>query len=314
MMSTVLAPITPEPDPQVPLLSSDVVGDPQTDVQREVQANLKNEINLVIAGIHDAQVRDVSETVLREMLRFFVWLDRIENNLHKLDTLMESLSLLEVLEFEARSLVDFIEARAMKVASGSDRLHEVLDGITYGITHDLRRIFERELVRGVTEHSTPIVYGKILHAHGLLTNCFQQSTITLLQVFNPSLDAASLFNDIESRLKQSLVLCKDLSSLMRFVRLSQANSDPDVLRTVVDRILEFRDGSMHYLMYKDWRGYESLALEVITAIENNLDAKPLLHRFLTFLELLYGHVKMRAVLAENFPYSGGGQDSEELQD
>jgi len=311
MMSTVLAPVPPEPEPQLPLLSKEVVTDPQTDVQREVQANLKTEINRVINGIDDPEVREVSETVLREMLRFFDWLDRIENNLHKLDTLLESLSLLEVLEFEARSLIDFIESRAIKVATGKDRLHEVLDGIVYGITHDLRRIFERELVRGVTEHSTPIVYGKILHAHGLLTNCFQQSTITLLQVFNPSLNAASLFNDIESRLKQSLVLCKDLSSLMRFVRLSQANSDPDVLRTVVDRILEFRDGSMHYLMYKDWRGYESLALEVITAIENNLDPKPLLHRFLTFLELLYGHVKMRAVLAENFPYSGGSNAGEE---
>ena len=312
-MSTVLAPIPPEPEPQLPLLSKEVVVDPQTDVQREVQAHLKTEIARVINDINDPSLRNVSQTILAEMLRFFDWLDRIENNLHKLDTLLESLSLLEVLEFEARSLIDFIEARAMKVAVGNERLHEVLDGITYGITHDLRRIFERELVRGVTEHSTPIVYGKILHAHGLLTNCFQQSTITLLQVFNPSLNAASLFNDVESRLKQSLVLCKDLSSLMRFVRLSQANSDPDVLRTVVDRILEFRDGSMHYLMYKDWRGYESLALEVITAIENNLDPKPLLHRFLTFLELLYGHVKMRAVLAENFPYSGG-QDSGEEQD
>ena len=309
MMSTVLAPITPEPDPQLPLLSKEVIGDPQTQTQREVQANLRNAVHQVIDGIHDRELRNVTETVLSEMLRFFDWLDRIENNLQKLDTLMESLSLLEVLEFEARSLVDFIDAKAMKVAAGNDRLHEVLDGITYGLTHDLRRIFERELVRGVTEHSTPIVYGKILHAHGLLTNCFQQSTITLLQVFNPQLNASSLFNDIESRLKQSLVLCKDLSSLMRFVRLSQANSDPDVLRTVVDRILEFRDGSMHYLMYKDWRGYENLALEVITAIENNLDSKPLLHRFITFLELLYGHVKMRAVLAENFPYSSG-PDSE----
>jgi len=304
-MSTALAPITPEPDPQLPLLSTSVVVAPQTEVQREVQANLKAEINRALNSIVDPELRNVSEIILSELLRFFEWLDRIENNLHKLDTLLENLSLLEVLEFEARSLTDFIDVKAMKVAAGSDRLHEVLDGITYGITHDLRRIFERELVRGVTEQSTPIVYGKILHAHGLLTNCFQQSTITLLQVFNPKLDATSLFNDIEARLKQSLVLCKDLSSLMRFVRLSQANSDPDVLRTVVDRILEFRDGSMHYLMYKDWRGYESLALEVITAIENNLDSKSLLHRFLCFLELLYGHVKMRAVLAENFPYSGG---------
>lgn len=307
-MSTVLAAISQEAEPQLPLVGDVVELHPQTESQREVQANLQNAIDQVVRDIGNPELRNITQTILGEMVRFFDWLDRIENNLHKLDTLLESLSLLEVLEFEARSLIDYIERRAIKAAAGSDRLHEVLDGITYGISHDLRRIFERELVRGVTEHSIPIVYGKILHAHGLLTNCFQQSTITLLQVFNPKLDATSLFNDIEARLKQSLVLCKDLSSLMRFVRLSQANSDADVLRTVVDRILEFRDGSMHYLMYKDWRGYESLALEVITAIENNLDPKPLLHRFLCFLEILYGHVKMRAVLAENFPFSGGEPD------
>jgi len=34
-----------------------------------------------------------------------------------------------------------------------------------------------------------------------------------------------------------------------------------------------------------------------------------LHRFLCYLEVLYGHVKMRAVLAESFPYSG--MDEEE---
>lgn len=309
-MPTVLAAFSHEPDPHLPLLCDTVVVDPQVEAQRDVQAHLQREIDWTINSIQNPELRMVSQTILSEMVRFFTWLARIENNLRKLDTLLESLSLLEVLEFEARSLTDYIDSHAMKVAAGNDRLHEVLDGITYGITHDLRRIFERELVRGVTEHSTPIVYGKILHAHGLLTNCFQQSTITLLQVFNPQIDATLLFNDIESRLKQSLVLCKDLSSLMRFVRLSQANSDPDVLRTVVDRILEFRDGSMHYLMYKDWRGYESLALEVITAIENNLDPKPLLHRFLCFLELLYGHVKMRAVLAENFPYSGAEPEGE----
>jgi hypothetical protein len=308
-MSTVLAAISQELEPQLPLVGDIVELNPQTETQREVQANLQNAIDQVIRDIENPELRNITQTILGEMVRFFDWLDRIENNLHKLDTLLESLSLLEVLEFEARSLLVYIERRAIKAAAGHDRLHEVLDGITYGISHDLRRIFERELVRGITEHSIPIVYGKILHAHGLLTNCFQQSTITLLQVFSPKLDATSLFNDIEARLKQSLVLCKDLSSLMRFVRLSQANSDSDVLRTVVDRILEFRDGSMHYLMYKDWRGYESLALEVITAIENNLDPKPLLHRFLCFLELLYGHVKMRAVLAENFPFSGGESEA-----
>src|SRR5688572_18948244 len=310
-MSTPLATIIQEPEPHLPLLCHQAPADPKTEIQRAVQVNLQREIDHALTLIQNPQLRDVSRTILTELVRFFDWLDRIENNLHKLDTLLENLSLLEVLEFESRSLTNYIETRAMRVAtaSGHDRLNDVLDGISYGITHDLRRVFERELVRGVTEQSTPIVYGKILHAHGLLTNCAQQSTITLLAVFKP-IDASVLFNDIEQRLQQSLVLCKDLSSLMRFVRLSQANSDPDVLRTVAARILEFRDGSMQYLMYKDWRGYETLALEVISAIENNLDAKPLLHKFICFLELLYGHVKMRAVLAENFPYSGGEDDSQ----
>jgi hypothetical protein len=308
-MATSLAYVTYDPDPQLPLLTDAIPADPQTRLQREVQENLQNEIDSVIPYITNQELREISQTILGEMLRFFDWLARIENNLHKLDTLLESLSLLEVLEFEARSLTDFIDTRAIRLAKGNERLHEVLDGISYGITHDLRRIFERELVRGVTEQSIPIVYGKIMHAHGLLTNCFQQSTITLLQVFKPGLDASTLFNDVELRLQQSLILCKDLSSLMRFVRLAQANGDPDVLRSVTTRILEFRDGSMQYLMYKDWRGYESLALEVITAVENNLDPKPLLHRFICYLEVLYGHVKMRAVLAESFPYSG--MDEEE---
>lgn len=303
-MATSLAYLTPEPEPQLPLLSDTLPSDPQTEIQKEVQANLHNEIDSVLWSISNPELHEVSATILREMLRFFDWLARIENNLQKLDTLLESLSLLEVLEFESRSLTDYIETRAIPASRGHERLTDVLDGITYGITHDLRRIFERELVRGVTEQSIPIVYGKIMHAHGLLTNCFQQSTITLLQVFKPSVDGSKLFNDVELRLQQSLILCKDLSSLMRFVRLAQAKGDPDVLRSVTGRILEFRDGSMQYLMYKDWRGYESLALEVITAIENNLDPKPLLHRFICFLEVLYGHVKMRAVLADEFPYSG----------
>jgi hypothetical protein len=307
-MATPLAYVTYDPDPQLPLLTDAILADPQTKLQREVQANLQNEIDTVVPQIANRELREISQTILSEMQRFFDWLARIENNLHKLDTLLESLSLLEVLEFEARSLTDYIDTRAIRLAKGNERLHEVLDGISYGITHDLRRIFERELVRGVTEQSIPIVYGKIMHAHGLLTNCFQQSTITLLQVFKPGLDASTLFNDVELRLQQSLILCKDLSSLMRFVRLAQANDDPNVMREVTTRILEFRDGSMQYLMYKDWRGYESLALEVITAIENNLDPKPLLHRFICFLEVLYGHVKMRAVLADKFPYSGMDED------
>jgi hypothetical protein len=95
-MSTVLAAISQESEPQLPLLGDTVELHPQTDVQREVQANLQNAIDQVIRSIDNSELRGITQTILSEMLRFFDWLDRIENNLHKLDTLLESLSLLEV--------------------------------------------------------------------------------------------------------------------------------------------------------------------------------------------------------------------------
>jgi hypothetical protein len=289
-----------------PLLVADILAtDPSNDVQAQFRANLQCEIDQVISRIENPALAEIARNIFAELVRFFSWLARIDENLHKLDTLLESLSLLEVLQVEAHSLVDYIETKAMPEEGISEKLREVLDGIIYSINHDLRRIFERELVRAITEHSPPVVYGKILHAHGLLSNCFQQATITLLHSFNPAVDGATLFNDSELRLKQTLVLCRDLSSLLRFVRRAETQTDPDTLRKVVGKILEFRDGSMQYLMYKDWRGYETLALEVVTSIENNLDAEPVLHQFGCYLEILYGHVKMRAVLANIFPYSGG---------
>src|SRR5918995_7275796 len=116
-MSTSLAYVTYDLDPQLPLLTDEIPADPQTQVQREVQVNLQNEINSVVPQITNPDLREISQTILCEMLRFFDWLARIENNLHKLDTLLESLSLLEVLEFEVRSLIDYIENKAIKAAA-----------------------------------------------------------------------------------------------------------------------------------------------------------------------------------------------------
>jgi hypothetical protein len=278
------------------------------ELHRDLQAKLEQEINTALEHVEDPGVNEIAQTILRDIVGLFGRLSLIESKLHELDTLLENLSLLEIVQFETRSLIDFINTKAMRTPGLSEKLHEVLDGISYSITNDVWRIFERELVGVLRKQSTPVVYGKIVHAHGLLTNCLQQSAITLLQVLNPSLDSLGLFNDSEERLRQSLVLCRDLSTLMRVVRQAEAEGNPDMLRKVVGCILEFRDGSMQYLMYRDWRAYERLALDVITSIENNGDAKVLLHQLACFLEVLYGHVKMRAVLKDMFPSSGEADD------
>ena len=273
-----------------------------------LQERLRGEIRLALIQIDDPIVRDIAETVFGEIVRVFARLTLIETNLQKLDTLLENLSLLDVLQYEIHNFVDFLENEAMRTDAVNGKLHDVLDGICYGISHDLKRIFERELAGGIRDQSTPIVYGKILHAHGLLTNCFQQSVITLMQVFNPTLDPLQIFDDFEERVRQSLTLCNDLSSLMRVARHAEAENTPDALRQVVQDTLKFRDGSMHYLMYRDWRGYERLALSLIASIEANHDSRDLLHQFSCYLEVLYGHVKMRAVLRDMFPSTDEGVD------
>ena len=278
---------------------------------RALPAELQIRVESAIKRIDDLPVRETAGSILEQLMRLLDWLSLINSNTHKLDTLRENLSLLELVHLEARSLVEYIEQKAVEMDRVSEVLRDVLDGIGYTITHDLRRVFESELIGPIAELSTPVVYGKIVHAHGLLSNCLQQSTITLVQLFDPALDGSSLFNDSEERLEQSLALCGDLLSLIRFVRRVENRPAPDTLNGLVQQIEEFRDGSMQYLMYRDWKVYEKLALEITMSIEHNGDPLPLLNQFLCYLETLFGHVRMRAVLT-NVPVPSPVDVGEEL--
>lgn len=279
---------------------------------RALPADLQIRVESAIKRIDDPAVRDAAGSIVEQVIRLLDWLRLIDSNLHKLDTLRENLSLLELVHLEARSLVEYIEEKAIEMDRVSEVLRDVLDGIGYTITHDLRRVFEVELIGPIAEQPTPVVYGKIVHAHGLLSNCLQQSTITIVQLFDPTLDGSSLFNDSEQRLEQSLLLCGDLLSLIRVVRRVQNRPAPDTLDGLVEQIVGFRDGSMQYLMYRDWKAYEKLAEEIMMSIEHDGDPLPLLHQFLCYLETVFGHVRMRAVLT-NVAVPGPADTGEELQ-
>ena len=63
-MAAPLAYITHEPEPQLPLLRDVVPVDSITQVQREVQANLHHEIDLVLQRIAHPYLREISQTIL----------------------------------------------------------------------------------------------------------------------------------------------------------------------------------------------------------------------------------------------------------
>jgi len=200
------------------LLKQGTASVPSLGHKEELNVRLQVEIRSAVEGIDDPVLLELLRTIFDEILRVFDRLFLIELKLNELDTLQENLSILELLQFEVRYLLEFINVRALTTTNLSQKMLETFDGISYGMSHDVKRVFERELTSDIRTKSIPVVYGKILHAHGLLTNCFQQTLITLLQVLNPKLNPIHLFDDFEERLRQSLLLCNELSALMRVVK------------------------------------------------------------------------------------------------
>ncbi len=68
-----------------------------------------------------------------------------------------------------------------------EELRDTLDGITFAVNHDLQRVFEPDRRVEPEEQTAHVVVGKLYRAHDVLTNCLQQSTITLAMMFDDEL-------------------------------------------------------------------------------------------------------------------------------
>jgi hypothetical protein len=131
-----------------------------------------------------------------------------------------------------------------------------------------------------------------------LRDCFQQSIVGLAQLFNPTLDVARLFSAFQTKLDQSLMLRDDLWTLLQLVRRAEKERDRYPISRLLERLNSFRDGSLRYLMYKDWEASERF-MEEVAAARGAVEVTPVLHRFSAYLETLLGQVNMRAVLADH---------------
>src|SRR5262245_60616326 len=100
----------------------------------DLQRRLKQEIDLVVGSLEDPEVKEIAQTILLEIKAVFSRLSLVESNLRKLDTLQENLSILEMLQFDTHSLVQYIEGNALPTEGLSERFRDVLDGMSYGIT------------------------------------------------------------------------------------------------------------------------------------------------------------------------------------
>jgi hypothetical protein len=243
-----------------------------------------------------ADLRFIFTTLARmlERLRF------IENVLRRDQPLKFLLPVFTLLHEEARSLLEFIETRAMRTEGLEEALFDTLDGTNYAVSMELRKVFAHELVGLSTLRQPTIIYAKVENAYGLLRDCFQQSTVALAQLFDPQLEGAQLFDTFQTKLQQSLALRRDLWTLLLLVRRAEKERDQRPVAPLLERLAQFREGSLRYLMYKDWEACERF-MEEVGAARGAVELAPVLHRFGAYLETLHGQVNMRAVLA-NHPF------------
>jgi len=224
----------------------------------------------------------------------------VERFLRGDQSLKQTLPIFTLVHEETRSLINFIKTRALRVEGLEQNVSETLDSTNYAITMELRKVFAHELVGLSSLRQAPAIYIKVETAHGLLTNSFRQSIIGLAQLFNDAIEGSQLFDAFQTRLEQSLVLRRDLWKLLQLVRRAEKEPDHDLTERLMENLASFHEGSLRYLMFKDWESCERF-MEEMGAARGAGELAPVVHRFTAYLEALSNQVGMRAVLA-NHPF------------
>lgn len=212
--------------------------------------------------------------------------------------LKQTLPIFTLIRQETRTLIDMIEQCAAQLDQTYDALFNALDGTGYAVSMEMQKVFAHELNGFAALKQAPPIYTKTENAYGLLRDCFQQSIISLAQVFNPTLDGTRLFNGFQTKLQQSLMIRRDLWTLLLNVRRAETERDRRPIAPLIELLTSFQEGSLRFLMYKDWEACRGFVEEVIAA-RGAAELAPVLHRFGTYLQTLLGQINMRVVLSDH---------------
>ena len=238
--------------------------------------------------------------IISQIFELLEDLGLIETMLRRDDALKKTLPIFTLVHQRARDLVGYIKSRERAAPGLHAIFTETLDSTTYAIAMELRKVFAHELVGLSSLRQAPAIYIKVETAHGLLSNCFRQSIVGLAQQVNDAITGSEIFDVFQTRLEQSLTLRSDLWGLLQLVRHAEEVADGTLTQRLLEELETFHEGSLRYLMFKDWEACERF-MEEIGATRHAGELAPVLHSFGAYLEALHNQVSMRAVLA-NHPF------------
>jgi hypothetical protein len=261
------------------------------------QCRLNKQLDPILKGIKSLATEEEVRHVFNTLSRLCEIMRLVELNVEEAGPARVTLAAFAFAESEARTLVRFIETRAAKIKSAKSPLRETLAGMSFAIRHEMKTVFGHDLAGLTAERRPEEVRPDFMRAHGLLSNCFQQSIITLARVFDPSVKGELLFDDYRVRFMQSSVLLTELSVLARLARRAQESPDAEASSLLIRELKAFCQNTIYYLMYKDWDEFEDISCEVMCS-RNSARHGFILHCFMTYLDALINQVRMRSVLNE----------------
>ncbi|MBI4853630.1 MAG: hypothetical protein HY819_17700 [Acidobacteria bacterium] len=254
----------------------------------------------LINSIDNEIVRQEITKTLIEFFRLLKYLDFVSSDLSQDRPLKNCLPIFTLIKTEAYELIRFMDKTLLNISDLPSQVTNSIDGCVYALQMDLKKVFGRELLGLVALTQAPSIYAKVENSHGLLRDCFQQSVVTLVQIFEQGFDGLKIFNSFQTKLDQSVRLRLDIWRLLRAFRKFQKEPSQNKIMEVNDQITLFRDTSLKYLMYKDWDDFEKMTYQAMSTRVLE-DFSKIVHVFATFLEALLGQINMRAALA-NHPF------------
>ncbi len=252
-------------------------------------------LSVIVKGIKDDGLKQSVAKAFLELFRMLNYLKYVEIAL-KLDRpLKNSLMIFSLIKSDLLILIDYLESKIVKNDKYSEHIRESFDGTIYAMSMELKKVFNHELVGVIYMKQPQTIYAKVENSHGLIRDSIQNSIVQIAQIFDKNFDGIEIFQNLSNRLKESLKLREDLKSLISFIKDFQKDMDKKDVTTLIERLAEFRDISLKYLMYRDWDDFERFMEEVIIT-SGSSSLMDVLHRFEIYLEALLGEVNKRAVL------------------
>jgi hypothetical protein len=267
----------------------------------------KQSLQKVLGSLVDPAHKGALATLFVQLFKELRYVEMARATIGSPATRKRALLVFSLLRGENDAFCEYVRNRLRARFPAESPVADGLERVLHAQEQEIRKVMEVELVDVAVMRDPGLVLTRLEDASGLLGDLYQQTVITLAELFSSEVDGRSIFPDHRTRREQSQRLRDDLAQLVRTTQLFRGSPDKKSLLTLVASLEAFRRGSMRQLMFKDW----SLVERFLTGFSRERPPRaflPAAAQFEVFLKTLIREVGKRSVLA---PSSGRAERSGE---